>query len=105
MSPAGALLKPPASIAAMLLAAAAIGGCGTGAAGVSGAAVFTAHCAICHSISGAPAPELQGGDLGHQHLPRDELVQFTTEMPVEKRPLTRPELRAVVGYLFRAESR
>lgn len=105
MSLAGAPPRRPASVAAVLLVATALSGCGAGAAGVSGAAVFTTHCAICHSIAGTPAPEQQGGDLEHQHLPRNELLQFTAEMPVQQRPLTPAELRAVVNYLFRAESR
>jgi mono/diheme cytochrome c family protein len=105
MSLTHGLQQRPARGAAIVLAATAIGGCGTRAAGPSGAAVFTQHCAICHSISGPPAPEQQGGDLGHEHLARRDLVQFTAEMPIVRRPLTRSELRAVVDYVLRAERR
>jgi mono/diheme cytochrome c family protein len=105
MSPTGALQQRPASAVAIVLAAAMLGGCGGSATRVSGAAVFSAHCAICHSISGPPAPEQQGGDLGRAQLPRRQLVQFTTEMPVVNRPLTRAQLTAVVSYLFRAQRR
>jgi mono/diheme cytochrome c family protein len=105
MSRGSLLPKPRSNVVIAVLVAAALGGCGSGSAQVSGPAVFAAHCAICHSISGSPAPEQQGGDLGQEHLPRSQLVQFTVEMPVVHRSLTSAELRAVVGYLQKAQRR
>jgi mono/diheme cytochrome c family protein len=87
------------------IAAAAISGCGgtsggtSGGASVSGHAVFADHCEICHSIAGSSTPEQQGGDLRGLRLPRNELVQFTVEMPVIHRRLSAAEVQAVVNYM------
>lgn len=103
--------RPPTATAAATAAllAAAIGGCGGGSAGnsrggiehatVSGRVVFAQHCAVCHSISGRLSRGQQGGDLRGLHLPRNELVQFTVEMPVIRRPLHSREVQAVVDYM------
>ena len=98
--------SPRACASAMLLTA-AVSGCGgtstvkrsTPTEAVSGRAVFAQHCAICHAISGRLYRTQQGGDLRGLHLPRAELVQFTVEMPVIKRPLGRREVQAVVDYM------
>ena len=94
---------------AAVLAAAAIGGCGAGntpqqaptaaVTAASGHAVFAQHCAICHAIGGRLYRSQQGGDLKGLDLPRSELVQFTVEMPVIKRPLSKREVQAVVDYM------
>lgn len=81
-----------------VLPAVAISGCGSGAK-VSGRAVFAADCAVCHSISGSSAPTQQGGDLRGLRLPRNDLVQYTVEMPVLNKPLNRAQVRAVVDYM------
>lgn len=95
------------ALAAAALLATAIGGCGSAssrkptapARAVSGRMVFAEHCAVCHSISGRLYRTQQGGDLRGLHLPRNELVQFTVEMPVIRRPLRAREVRAVVDYM------
>lgn len=76
---------------------------GSASASVSGKAVFTAHCAVCHSLNGQDDPRLQGGDLLGFHASRAQVVQFVREMPVVHRPLTSAELRAVVDYVIAAE--
>lgn len=104
----GALPRASSALlaAAAVLVTAAISGCGSsGAAAVSGQAVFATHCAICHSISGSSTPYQQGGDLKSLRLPRGELLQFAAEMPVLHGRLTARELRAVVSYVRSAERR
>ena len=96
----GARLAGALAIAS--LSAAAISGCGS-AARVSGRVVFAADCAVCHSISGTSAPTQQGGDLRGLRLPRNELVQYTVEMPVVNKPLNRAQVRAVVDYMQSVE--
>ena len=101
----GAALRTPrvAVVAASAgMAAAAISGCGGGTSGgpsVSGQAVFADHCEICHSIAASSSPEQQGGDLRGLRLARNELVQFTVEMPVIHRRLSAAEVQAVVNYM------
>lgn len=86
--------------------AATLAGCGARTvAGVSGAVVFTTHCASCHSISGRSLPRQQGGDLRGLRLPRSDLVQLTAEMPPVHGRLTGRDLRAVVAYLQSVERR
>lgn len=102
-------MSPRSALAAAALVAALISGCGAGSApsheptvptrAVSGRTVFAEHCAICHSISGRLYRTQQGGDLRGLHLPRSELVQFTVEMPVIRRPLRTREVQAVVDYM------
>lgn len=101
--------RPVAAAASAVLLAGAIGGCGGSSAAkhtatvapraVSGRQVFSQHCAICHSISGRLYRTQQGGELRGLRLPRRELVQFTVEMPVIKRPLTGREVQAVVDFM------
>ncbi len=69
----------------------------------SGQAVFTEHCAVCHSLNGHDNPRLQGGDLLNFHARRAQVVQFVREMPIVHRPLTAGELQAVVNYVMAAE--
>jgi mono/diheme cytochrome c family protein len=76
---------------------------GGGAQLVSGKEVFSAHCSVCHSLDGRNHPRLQGGDLLGFHASRAEVEQFVREMPVVRRPLTSPQLRAVVDYVIAAE--
>lgn len=78
---------------------------GTGGGSGSGAALFSAHCSVCHSIDGRDHPTRQGGDLLGFHARHGQLVQFVKEMPVIHRPLTSPQLRAVVAYVEAAEHR
>jgi mono/diheme cytochrome c family protein len=85
--------------------AAACGGVGSQPGGsghapaVSGARVFARDCALCHSLVGNESLHRQGGDLLGYRMSRQQLVQFTREMPV-RHPLTRAELNAVVEYVF-----
>ncbi|MDE3134412.1 MAG: c-type cytochrome [Acidobacteriota bacterium] len=96
--------RTQAGVLATLLAA-TLSACGSGAATVSGASVFSAHCAVCHSLSGHSSPQQQGGDLRRLRLPRGELLQYAAEMPLVNGRLTAPELRAVVAYLRAVERR
>jgi mono/diheme cytochrome c family protein len=94
------------SVAAAVLVAAGVSGCGSsGVAAVSGRALFATHCEFCHSISGHLTPRQQGGDLKSLRLPRRELAQFAAEMPVHHSRLTARELQAVVSYVQSAEQR
>lgn len=88
-------------IAALL--AAGLSGCG--GTTVSGRTVFANHCEVCHSVSGSSSPEQQGGDLRGPQLPRDELLQYTAEMPAVNGRLSSAQIRAVVGYLRSVERR
>jgi mono/diheme cytochrome c family protein len=66
--------------------------------------VFTQDCAVCHSVVGNESRHKQGGDLLGYRITRQELVQFTREMPVRHR-LTGAELSAVVDYVFALQHR
>lgn len=106
MSRPGRRLEPMVTVVAVAAALCGIGlgGCGSGTR-VSGRVVFNADCADCHSISDTSSPEQQGGDLRGLRLSRGELAQFTTEMPVVNKPLTRKQMRAVVDYVRSVERR
>jgi mono/diheme cytochrome c family protein len=92
---------------ALLLLAGAVTACG-GSRGPStepsGARVFAGECAVCHSLIGNESLHRQGGDLLGYRISRQQLVQFTREMPVRHR-LTPAELDAVVGYVFALQQR
>lgn len=89
--------------AACVVALAATGcGAGSDAPPVSGASVFTRGCSACHSLIGNESRHRQGGDLLGYRMTLRQLTEFTREMPV-KRPLTPPELRAVVSYVAAAQ--
>jgi mono/diheme cytochrome c family protein len=98
---------PAAARGALALGlAVALAGCGGGTvARVSGPAVFADHCATCHSLSGHSAPKQQGGDLRNLRLPRQDLLQYSAEMPPVHGRLNGRELRAVVAYLQWVERR
>jgi mono/diheme cytochrome c family protein len=89
---------------AAALAAASLAGCGGGspAAPVSGAEVFSRSCSACHSLIGNESRHRIGGDLRGYRMSRQELTEFTREMPV-KRSLSRAELAAVVRYVGAAQ--
>lgn len=92
---------------AAVLAALAVGGCGSSASGeraVSGSVVFARSCAVCHSLVGNESLHTQGGDLLGYRMTREEMTSFTREMPA-RRPLSKAELRAVVNYVLTAERR
>lgn len=95
------------SLTALLTAAVAglTAGCGAGhAARPSGRAVFAQQCVVCHSLSGRDEPGKDGGDLLRFHATRQEVLEFVREMPV-RRPLTQPQLQAVVDYVVAVERR
>lgn len=79
----------------------ALAGCG--GAGFEPAApgprVFGSSCAACHSVIGNESLHRQGGDLVGYRMSRQELLEFTREMPVRRR-LTPAQLDAVVDYVF-----
>jgi mono/diheme cytochrome c family protein len=91
---------------AVLALAGALAGCGgTSAAGPpSGAKVFAKSCAGCHSLIGNESRHRPGGDLLAYRMSRQELVEFTREMPV-RQPLTAAGLRAVVDYVAAIQRR
>jgi mono/diheme cytochrome c family protein len=65
-------------------------------------ALFSRSCGACHSLTGVDDPRRQGGDLLHFHSTRTQLRQLAGEMPV-RRPLSRPQLEAVVDYVMSVE--
>ena len=89
---------------AALAIAGPIAGCGSTAAPapVSGAAVFRSECSSCHSLIGNESLHRQGGDLVGYRMTRQELTQFTREMPVKNR-LSQAQLAAVVAYVWAAQ--
>lgn len=78
----------------------ACGGSGHGAP--RGAAVFAQDCRACHSLVGNESQRKQGGDLLGYRLTRQDLVQFSAEMPTPHR-LSDSQLAAVVDYVLRAQ--
>ncbi len=92
---------------AVVASCAAVSACGGAAhhhaAASSGRALFTQACGACHTLSGHNDPRHQGGDLRNFHASRTQLSQFAAEMPV-RRPLSREQLRAVVGFVMGIEA-
>jgi mono/diheme cytochrome c family protein len=99
---------------AVVVLAAVVTACGGGAGprpagsgtrqAATGAHVFARDCALCHSLIGNESLHRQGGDLLGYRMSRQELVQFTREMPV-RHPLSSSELNAVVAYVFALQQR
>jgi mono/diheme cytochrome c family protein len=87
-----------------LVAALAVAGCGGGGGGASisqtseAAHVFARNCSACHSLIGNESRHRQGGDLVGYRLSRQQLLEFTREMPT-RRPLTSAQLQLVVEYV------
>jgi mono/diheme cytochrome c family protein len=85
--------------------AAGLSGCGsTGAPRSPGRALFAEDCSVCHSLSGARSPRLQGGDLLGLHVRRQAMLQFVQEMPVRHR-LAPSQVRTVADYVLAVERR
>jgi mono/diheme cytochrome c family protein len=82
----------------------ALAGCGGAASHPSGSHVFATDCAACHSVIGNESQHRVGGDLLGYRISRQELLQYTREMPV-RRPLTRAQLTAVVDYVYSLQQR
>jgi hypothetical protein len=85
----------------------ALAGCGGGAShghSPPGADVFARDCEMCHSVIGNESRHRVGGDLLGYRMTREQLTEFTREMPV-RRPLTRAQLAAVVDYLYGLQQR
>jgi hypothetical protein len=59
---------------------------------------------MCHSVIGNESLRRQGGDLLGYRMTRQQLREFTREMPVRHR-LTPAELNAVVDYVFALQRR
>ena len=94
-------------IFAPLALIAALAGCGGGASRVqsqAGAHVFARDCEMCHSVIGNESLHRVGGDLLGYRMTRQQLNEFTREMPV-RRPLSRAQLTAVVDYLYALQQR
>jgi hypothetical protein len=91
---------------ALLALSGALAACGSARPrpAISGARVFAGECALCLSLIGNESLHRQGGDLLGYRISRQQLVQFTREMPV-RRPLTQAELSAVVDYVFALQRR
>jgi mono/diheme cytochrome c family protein len=98
------VLVASCAVAASCAALSACGGAGHGdAAASSGRALFTQACGACHTLTGHNDPRHQGGDLRGFHASRTQLDQLASEMPV-RRPLSREQLQAVVGFVMGAEA-
>jgi mono/diheme cytochrome c family protein len=84
----------------------AVAGCGGGGgpSQTGEAAVFARNCSACHSLIGNESRHRQGGDLVGYRLSRQELLEFTREMPTRRRP-TSSELEAVVDYVLAIQQR
>ena len=93
-------------IVASLALIGALAGCGGGASPprVAGAQVFARDCEMCHSVIGNESKHRVGGDLLGYRITREQLTEFTREMPV-RRPLTRAQLAAVVDYVYALQQR
>ena len=91
----------------VLATSVAVAGCG-GAGSLShtqeGAAVFARNCSPCHSLIGNESRHRQGGDLVGYRLSRQELLEFTREMPT-RGPLTSSQLEMVVDYVLKIQQR
>jgi mono/diheme cytochrome c family protein len=93
-----------------LVAALAVAGCGGGGGGASisqtseAAHVFARNCSACHSLIGNESRHRQGGDLVGYRLSRQQLLEFTREMPT-RRPLTSAQLQLVVEYVLGFQQR
>jgi mono/diheme cytochrome c family protein len=66
--------------------------------------VFERDCSSCHSLIGNESRHRPGGDLLGYTLTRQQLLEQTRQMPV-RRPLSRPELNAVVDYVAAMQKR
>lgn len=101
-------MKFPAAIA---LAAACVVCCACGSSATStapppttnGAVLFAGNCAACHSVIGNESEHKQGGDLLGYHMTASQLLLWSKTMPT--RPLTQAQLRAIVNYVLRVQSR
>jgi mono/diheme cytochrome c family protein len=84
----------------------ALAGCGGGASAArpTGAQVFARDCEMCHSVIGNESKHRVGGDLLGYQITRQQLIEFTREMPV-RRPLTQAQLAAVVDYVYALQQR
>ena len=85
----------------------AVAGCGGGGSisqSREAAAVFARNCSACHSLIGNESRHRQGGDLVGYRLSRQELLEFTREMPTRRRP-TASQLEAVVDYVLAIQQR
>jgi len=87
----------------------AAAGCGGGNGGGSSqsraaAALFKRNCSACHSLIGNESRHRQGGDLAGYRLSRQDLLEFTREMPARS-PLTSSQLKMVVDYVLAIEQR
>ena len=85
----------------------AVAGCGGGGSlsqSREAAAVFVSNCSACHSLIGNESRHRQGGDLVGYRLSRQELLEFTREMPT-RRPLTSSQLETVVDYVLAFQRR
>jgi mono/diheme cytochrome c family protein len=93
-------------LVAACVAALAGTGCGAGSTArpATGASVFSRSCSTCHSLIGNESRHRPGGDLLGYRMTRQELTEFTREMPV-RHPLTQAELSAVVNYVQAAQQR
>lgn len=98
---------PVAAPAICLVAALAVAGCGGGASTSQtseAAHVFARNCSACHSLIGNESRHRQGGDLVGYRLSRQQLLEFTREMPT-RRPLTSAQLHLVVEYVLGLQQR
>jgi mono/diheme cytochrome c family protein len=90
----------------LLVCLAGLAGCGGRATDrrPPGATVFANECAACHSVIGNESLHRQGGDLVGYRMTREQLVEYTREMPVRHR-LSPAQLSAVVDYVLELQRR
>jgi mono/diheme cytochrome c family protein len=96
----------PGTAVVLLATSVAVAGCGGGgsASQTGEAAVFARNCSACHSLIGNESRHRQGGDLVGYRLSRQQLLEFTREMPT-RRPLTSSQLEGVVDYVLALQHR
>ena len=96
----------PGTAVVLLAISVAVAGCGGGGSLSQSreAAVFARNCSACHSLIGNESRHRQGGDLVGYRLSRQQLLEFTREMPT-RRPLTSSQLEAVVDYVLAIQQR
>lgn len=98
---------PVAVRAVGVVAALAMVGCGGGGSisqTSEAAGVFARNCSACHSLIGNESRHRQGGDLVGYRLTRQQLLEFSREMPT-RRPLTSVQLQLVVDYVLGFQQR
>lgn len=86
-------------VAAAVVLALLLTGCGAGRHTARGRVLFEHDCARCHTLTGHDT-NAPGGDLREGHLDAAAVASFARVMPVKPR-LDAADLRAVAAYVVR----